>query len=59
MIQQNSVLSRTKINHKTVVVRASCPHQLYLTQTKLTVNPTKTTVFGNDTAKLSIIKDKD
>ena len=56
MIQQNSVLSSTNINDKTLVVRASCPHQLYLTQTKLTVNPSKTTVLGDDTAKLSIIK---
>ncbi|MBD2143527.1 hypothetical protein H6F39_19775 [Anabaena sp. FACHB-1250] len=34
-LQQFSVLSSTDINDKTLVVRASCPHNVYLTQSYL------------------------
>jgi len=36
-LQQFPILWSTDINDKTLVVRASCPHKVYLTQAELAV----------------------
>jgi hypothetical protein len=45
-IQQFPILLSTDINDKTPVVRASCPHQVYLTQAELAVNANLLIIFN-------------